>query len=194
MANTIIDHTPAPFTIELDHVLRLASDRGDYEDMKEALAEYDELQRIAQDLVIPHLADPARAKLQSNGISCFDDGTFRHVFLMRAGGAQELQNRCFEIDGQIVAKLMQRASPIVKRIRQKAVDFLEGEIKSQAARSDEKARCAKFGLPEAAAFNGCYVALRTVREAIMAVLNDNVNLYNNGDRRGTLGRYFAKPL
>ncbi len=194
MSNTILDHTPAAFVIEGDHVLRLASDKLDFQEMQSALAEYDALQRTEGDLLIAHQADAARAKLQAAGINCLDDAAFKEIFLKRMTDEQNLRNQCWHIDSQIVAKLTAAASPIVRRIRQRAVDLLEAEIKAQMARSEGKDRCAKFNLPEEAAYNHLYRALRAVRESLMACLHDDVCLTNSGDRRGTLGRYFAKPL
>jgi hypothetical protein len=194
MSNTILDHTPATFVIEGDHVLRLVADKRDFEEMQAALAEYDALQRTAGDLLITHQAEAVRAKLQAAGINVLDDSSFREVFLKRMTDEDTLRNQCWQIDVQIVGQLTQRASSIVRRLRQKAVDMLEGEIKAQAARSEDVARCERFNLSESAAYNGCYNALRAVREDLMARLNDDVNLTLSADRRGTLGRYFSKPL
>jgi hypothetical protein len=193
MANKI---TPASsqYQIESDHVLRMASDESDRRLMKEAVDEFERLQRLNNELVIPHCATEAWLELKAADVAVLDDASFRGIFLARTAGDDVMRGQGWEIDTRIVAKLTRRVSPIVNGIKRKAVQFLEGEIKEQAARAEDIARARKFGLPDEVAYNTLYRCLRELRESIMASLDTDVVLTNGGDRRGILGRYFSKPL
>ena len=191
MANIIIDHSPQPFPISSDRVCAIVSDAKDRADILAALSTYDELQATARRLALVMEATDARDKLVKAGVFPFDEQTFRSVYLERLD-LSAMHRLGWDIDRLIVEQLTEKATVVIRRIRQRAAGWLEANFPRPG--SDELAKAARLGLADDAAYSPLYHSMRRVREDIVASLDQPINLQNNGDRRSTLGRFFAKPL